>query len=290
MANTLSGMSGDAALRPVVPTGNEDVLNEDFPPYLREAAFTWLKQQVGVDDSGWVRGRFFVAFQNAARTDIGFSADQYSRWSTVLDILRRLDDADFTNLLDYALSQERNSSVPHPLDKMLSDGGFAWTVIPWNGSHARLAKRVSDGVQRAAKGVLAASDTASLKLQEAWLDAYGANPRASIAFYNAVVAVETAALSVVPVNKKDATLADLFSILEADSTKWQLVFRDSEKAPGGKTLAMMLRTLWRGHGSRHGSADYARRHLGRSSCSRDLGRDACPMVHVRSRPRGLRPL
>jgi hypothetical protein len=34
------------------------------------------------------------------------------------------------------------------------------------------------------------------------------------------------------------------------------VLRDSDKAPGAKSLAAMLRTLWRGHQSRHGRPDY----------------------------------
>lgn len=61
----------------------------------------------------------------------------------------------------------------------------------------------------------------------------------------------------IPVQVPEPTLSNLFSILEADDPKWRLIFRDSPKAPGAKTLATMLRTLWRGHESRHGRPDYA---------------------------------
>jgi hypothetical protein len=116
---------------------------------------------------------------------------------------------------------------------------------------------VPDGVRDALSHVLSATDRASLKLQEAWLDAYGTKPRASVAYSHAVVAVETAALSVIPTSVPEPTLSNLFSILEAPQPKWGLVFRDSDKAPGSRTLAAMLRTLWRGHESRHGRPDYA---------------------------------
>ena len=250
-------MSAEAAWRPIVPTGREDALLEEFPGYLREAIFPWLRKRVGAEHSA-VNSGFFVSFQNSAHTGIGFTSDAYLSWrDTVLPHLRKLDDATFTNLVDFGLSTEYLSSSTPPLEKVLSDGGSAWTVVQWNQRHAPLTKRVSDGVRDALNSVLSASDIASLKLQEAWVDAYGVNPRASVAFSHAVVAVETAALSVIPVQASEPTLSNLFSILEADNPKWRLIFRDSPKAPGGKALATMLRTLWRGQESRHGRPDYA---------------------------------
>lgn len=251
-------MSSDA-WRPVIPTGREDALSESFPGYLREAIFRWMARAAS-EDHGYVYSHKFVDYQNAARTDIGFRVDTLLHWKdSVLPHLRKLDDAQFTNLLDYFLSTTHfgPSSGQHPLEPILSDGGSAWTVIRWNTNRARLVKRVSDGVRQATATVLSATDAASKKLQEAWLDAYGTNPRASVAYSHAVVAVETAALSVIPAGGPEPTLANLFSILEAEKPKWRLIFRDSDKAPGAKSLSMMLRTIWRGHESRHGRPDYA---------------------------------
>ena len=212
------------------------------------------------ESHGYVNSQKFVDFQNASRTDIGFKADTLLGWKdTVLPHLRMVDDTTFTNLIDYfaSITYYSAGSGSHPLERPLSEGGSAWTVIRWNQTKARLTKRVPDGVRQATTAVLSATDAASVKLQEAWLDAYGATPRASVAYSHAVVAVETAALSVIRSGGAEPTLANLFSILEADTPKWRLVFRDSEKAPGAKSLAMMLRTLWRGHESRHGRPDYA---------------------------------
>ena len=249
----------EEAWRPVISTGREDALIEEFPGYLREAAFRWVARAVG-EERGHVYSHRFIDFQNAAHTDVGFRADTFLRWKdTVLPRLRTLDDATFTNLLDYLASTTHYAPYAegHPLELVLSNGGSAWTVIRWNGTKARLVKRVPDGVRKAMSAALSGKDAASLKLQEAWLDAYGTSPRASVAYSHAVVAVETAALSVIPIGGPEPTLANLFSILEADTPKWRLVFRDSAKAPGAKSLAMMLRTIWRGHESRHGRPDYA---------------------------------
>lgn len=242
---------------PVVPTGRREALVEEFPRYLREAIFQWMHDSLE-SSSGFVSTEFLINFQNASRVDIGFQSNRYLNWNDqLLPYLREIDDAIFANLLDYlASSTPFQPGTEHPLEYILSEGGSAWTIIRWNDTYARLTRRVPEGVTEAFHNVLNATDVASRKLQEAWLDAYGPDPRASVAYSNAVVAVETAALTVIPVNKQDATLANLFSILEAEKPKWQLVLRDSGKSPGAKSLAVMLRTLWRGHQSRHGRPDY----------------------------------
>ena len=242
---------------PVVPTGRREALVEEFPGYLREAIFQWMRDALD-PSSGFVSTEFLINFQNASRVDIGFQSNSYLNWNNqLLPYLREIDDRTFTNLLDYLVSSTPfQPGTEHPLECILSEGGSAWTIIRWNDIYARLTKRVPEGVTEVFHNVLSATDIASRKLQEAWLDAYGPDPRASVAYSNAVVAVETAALTVIPVNKQDATLANLFSILEAEKPKWQLVLRDSGKSPGAKSLAVMLRTLWRGHQSRHGRPDY----------------------------------
>lgn len=245
------------AWSPVIPTGREDALREDFPEYLREAIFGWMQGQIGVS-SGYAYSTKFVEFQNAAHTDLGFQADTLLHWQNqILPHLRQVDEAEFTNLIDYLASRSQfQPGSEHPLERLLSEGGSAWTITRWNGRHARLTKRVPDGVRAAVSNALAATDVASAKLREAWLDAYGTSPRASVAYSHAVVAVETAALSLMPTGKDEPTLASVFSLLEGENPKWTLIFRDSAKAPNSKTLAAMMRTLWRGHESRHGRPEY----------------------------------
>lgn len=227
---------------------------EGFPVYLRESMIPWLLRFMK-SSYGYVEQDFMLAFQTRIRRDYGFNASGTISVEDMRSALRSLDDNSFTNLVSFALYDPGYRQVVEDAEFMLSEGGSEWMAM-WSDPHGLLVKRVPEGVLSAVKPVLSASDAASRKLQEAWGDAFGVNPRPSVAYGNAVVAVETAALSVIKISKQDPTLADLFSILEAEKPKWGLVLRDSDKAPGAKTLAAMLRTIWRGHESRHGRPDY----------------------------------
>ena len=247
----LTGMADE--WRPPIPTGREEVLVEGFPPYLRESVFPWLFLEMG-DKTTFIDQSLMLAFQRRIKRDLGFTASGMIARREMRSRLLSLDDNTFVNLVSFVLYDAYADDVD-TVETVLSEGGSEWMAM-WGDQHGLLVKRVPEGVLSAVKPVLSASDAASRKLQEAWGDAFGVNPRPSVAYGNAVVAVETAALSVIKVAKQDPTLADLFSILEAEKPKWGLVLRDSDKAPGAKTLAAMLRTIWRGHESRHGRPEY----------------------------------
>jgi hypothetical protein len=248
-------MSEVAQWKPALPTGREGVLIEGFPPHLREAVLVWLAAVVA-NSQNFHSSSFFVRYQAVAMQDLGFlSGRQHWAFDTAPS-LRQIDDMSFTNIVDFALWEMPQGASAAPLESILSNGSSKWRVIR-AGAKLKLGLRVPLGVQSAVDEVLASQDAASMKLSEAWGDAFGVKPRASVAYYNAVVAVESAALKVIRTSVPEPTLANLFSILEAESPKWRLTFRDSEKAPGARALASMLRTLWRGHDSRHGAADYA---------------------------------
>lgn len=246
--------------RPPVPTGREDVLVEGFPGYLRESTFDWIKQAIG-GFNDVMDPAVFLDFQNAMRKDFEFTSDEDLSWRyKVRDWLLEIDDDIYVNFLDYLIQHEKGYAYieTHAVEQALSKGGSVWSV-QFHDDRYRVMKRVPEGVYEVVNEILTASDKASHQLRKAWAYAYGINPRPSEAYSNAVVAVEIAALSCIklePKNGTEPTLSSLFSILEAKKPKWKLILRDNKNAPGAKSLMMMLRTLWRGHESRHGRPDY----------------------------------
>lgn len=248
-------MSQEPSWKPVIASEQFDVLVEGFPPYLREPVISWLKVHCwGAEDIS--KPRFYIAFQAAAKVDFGFR-DQYMSWSQdTAPLLRQVNDDYFTNLVDYALYEQGAASAARKsLERVLQPGSSKWMVGELN-ARGRLVERVPEGVQQVFDEVFASGALASLKLKEAWGDAYGVNPRPSVAYAAAVVAVEIAALEVVQVNKPDPTLGDVITILDTQQKYWSLPFRDNEKAPRIEVLVKLMRLLWRGHSSRHGHPDY----------------------------------
>ena len=241
---------------PVIRSQEADVLVEGFPSFLREPVLQWLKSPAGVDHDIF-NPAFFVRFQSEARIDLGFR-NGMAWWSDdVAPLLRKIDGDTFTNLVDYAVFQVGNyKSRLEALEAILRTGSSKWRVGELNG-RGRLVERVPDGVQRIFDEAFNYGQRASEKLKEAWVDAYGVNPRPSVAYQNAVIAVEIATLSEVSINKPDPTLGDVITILESQQAKWALPFRDNDKAPRIEVLTKMMRLLWRGQASRHGRPDYA---------------------------------
>jgi len=249
-------MSNEPTWSPVIKSDTDGVLVDGFPSYLREQVLTWLRVRAGASKDIF-HPSFFIEFQAAAKVDLGFR-DSYTRWiEKVAPLLRKVDDAVFTNLIDYALFQAHGyRQARDDLETTLRRGSSKWRVGVYE-NRGRLVERVAEGVQQVFDDAFKSEHLASEKLKEAWVDAYGVNPRPSVAYQHAVIAVEIAALSVITVNKPDPTLGDVITILESQQSKWNLPFRDSAKAPRIDVLAKMMRVLWRGQASRHGRPDYA---------------------------------
>ncbi|WP_405472632.1 hypothetical protein [Paenarthrobacter ilicis] len=246
-------MSVEPSWKPLFASEQFDVLVEGFPSYLREPIFAWLR--VGVVSGDRINAGFFLEFQAAARVDLGFREGWLSWSQDAAPRLRALEDEHFTDLVDYALFSATTKSRRRSLEDVLRAGSSKWMVGELNG-RGRLVERIPNGVQEVFDDVLSDPSLASQKLSEAWADAYGTNPRPSVAYAAAVVAVEIAALNVVQVNKPDPTLGDVITILDTQQKHWSLPFRDNEKAPRIEVLVKLMRLLWRGHSSRHGHPDY----------------------------------
>jgi hypothetical protein len=245
----------DEPWTPAIAFGEQDVLVDGFPDYLREPLIEWLSEKQTHNYFG-TETSFFLRFQAAMKRDFGFGQSKVAWHEEVIPFLRNMDDDTFTNLVSFALhTWRKETEVVDQLAVILTDGSSKWQVSKILGK-PRLVERVPDGIQTVVNEVIAARSLASEKLKEAWADAYGINPRPSVAYQHAVIAVEIAALSVVKVNKPDPTLGDVITILESQKTKWRLPFRDSPKAPRIDVLTGMLRLLWRGQASRHGRPDY----------------------------------
>lgn len=151
-------------------------------------------------------------------------------------------------------SADRNRAIA-VLQDMLTLGGSAYRV---NDTRTGLELRVNTTAQRAVAGALAASRTPSSgsaadHLATAWKCAYGRDPDSSKAYGEAIKAVESAAQALIEPNNAKATLGTMLGVMRNSPQRFATAI---PAAGGGDDIALvadMMRRLWQGQTSRHGS-------------------------------------
>lgn len=153
------------------------------------------------------------------------------------------------------LSNTSNISFISELRQILRDGRSKWQVAARLGKPG-LAERVPAGVQSFVEATIASAGAAGAMLERAWTNLHGVVPNDSVAYGDAVRAVEIAAITVVQPAHSTATLGTVLGQMRADGD-WRLPLREHEDAPSTELVLAMARTLWYGHRDRHGSGDYS---------------------------------
>jgi hypothetical protein len=152
--------------------------------------------------------------------------------------------------IDFLLSRlQLDASPVAKLEDLLLESGSGWSTGVRAGRPG-LVPRLPEGVVDAAAAVVQYGD-AGRRLAEAWAATFGIDPDPSNGYRLAVVAVEHAAIPVVPTGKAEPTLGDVIRTIERAT--WKLPhLREHDLAPSHDVLVAMLRMLWRGHHDRHG--------------------------------------
>ncbi|MEU3201419.1 hypothetical protein [Streptomyces sp. NPDC006996] len=146
------------------------------------------------------------------------------------------------------------------LQDMLTLGGSAYRV---NDSHTGLESRVDATAQQAVARVLTVSRTpqsgsAADHLATAWKRAYGRDPDHPKAYSESIKAVESAAQSVIEPNNAKATLGTMLGVLRNSPQKFVTAIPSANGTDDIALVADMMRRLWQGQTSRHGSQNPTR--------------------------------
>jgi hypothetical protein len=101
-------------------------------------------------------------------------------------------------------------------------------------------------VQQAARTLIAQGGSAGQLLANAWAYVHDLNPDNSGAYWNAVKAVEAAALPALSITKTSATVSDAIRTIERKDAAWCLPFqREHTEYPSRTVLLGMLKSLYR---------------------------------------------
>lgn len=229
-------------------------LREDVPDYLYRSLWTWIFGKFSVTLNASSGSGFNVGLARQCERVLKISIADAGKYAD--GSFRAVQDAVdgppmlTWRLVDFLLSVNYSRvSGAQGLDTMLLESGSAWKVGERSGK-VGLERRLPEGVVDAAQSAFQ-HPNAGKRLAAAWEAVFGVNPDPSNGYRLAVVAVEDAAIPVVPTGKAEPTLGDVIRAI--DNGTWRLPhLREHQLAPSHNVLVSMLRLLWRGHHDRHG--------------------------------------
>lgn len=256
-----------------------ETLYEGLPPHLRAPVLHWFECQF--DDSSFEPDLSFrLSLNHEAMEARALRIANRLRWKlertgeggvfgasyfkAILAMSRNADDMQMLDLVDAALA-ERNDpaainwgrdgkrsgvpNTPEDLNVILLDGGSAYQV---NDSGSGLERRVPEVVKEAARSASESSAASRTHLEAAWAAAYGRRPEPTVAYAEAVKAIEAAIIPLVLPNDPQATLGKALAHLRNNPDLWQLSILDSKGDPAEiEPLVGLLRLVWQGQRDRH---------------------------------------
>lgn len=225
---------------------------EGVPDHLRQPLWDWIdggfRQYMG-----WHSERLQeIALDLRMSIGAGSYSDQLGAFLRACN-----EDLDFMLDLAEALLERYkwDDRRGQQLAELLRAANSAYKVKDsWDG----LEMRVASGVKEAVQGAIdSAHGSAGDHLTAAWNGAYGRNHDPVKSYSESIKAVEAAlARHVSPTNAKQ-TLGTMIRDVAAKPLKWQFVIADGSIS-GVDTVLHMMRVLWEGQTSRHGSASPTR--------------------------------
>jgi hypothetical protein len=229
-------------------------LRQDVPPWLESSLWAWINNEFTFYTRS-VYNHFRVELAHKCERALHLTIHHNGKMGLVeglRGVRYAVSDSPILpwRLVDFLLSQMGPvNQVVKDLDSTLLEAGSGWKVGSRSGK-VGLVRRLPEGIEAAAANAFQKPNAGS-RLKAAWEATFGVDPDPSNGYRLAVVAVEDAAIPVVPTGKAEPTLGDVIRTI--DNGTWRLPhLREHQLAPSHDVLVSMLRLLWRGHHDRHG--------------------------------------
>lgn len=255
---------------PVRENGVPTVFRDDVPPSLARALRDWITM-VAKDYPNLV-GRVCVRLDLAL--DYTIDADDYELLShpvgtdnddllfiadALLDLLPRPDGSDMFDRLKDA----PRLIFARMLQDSLDDARSVYRVKPdGTGLIRRVHPIAAEALASAVKASVTSPDvgSAASHLQAAGDAVRAFKPDPEKAYGQAIKAVESAAHAVIEPNNTKATLGTMLGILDGNPRAFEVEITGQGRAKGPiAPVTAMMRMLWQGQTSRHGSKEPARK-------------------------------
>ncbi|MFF6948255.1 hypothetical protein ACFZAD_06285 [Streptomyces iakyrus] len=239
----------------------EDGPYEGVPGHLRRPLRAWLEAQLGRGEIRYHPDQA-MALRVCLRLRMEVSPSE-----TAADRLLRVEDDELLDVVDELLAHRADKARSHDLEAssavialnlMLSEGGSAYRV---GDDLDCLETRIMPAADKAVKQTisdtagLSATGSAAAHLTSAWKAAYGRHPDPVRAYSEAIKAVESAAHATIEPNNTKATLGTMLRVMRNSPSRFTTVLPTPVGQDPIAHVIAMMRALWEGQTSRHGTRD-----------------------------------
>lgn len=159
---------------------------------------------------------------------------------TILQMLPGLDEA----ASEYHV-RELLGSMLVEMDEMLTQSSSAYAVDYSDG--CRLTTRVDSTAEQAFTDAVTQTQQASGLLRSAWSATFKRDPDPTVAYRDAVLAVESVACEAFIPNDQRPSLGKAINHLRDTIADWNVATLDDQQQASAATLLAMLRTVWQNH-------------------------------------------
>jgi hypothetical protein len=231
---------------------------EGIPPWTVQPIKYWVEKAVRNGYSGEIRLSGMQDFQLRYRLASPLPlSDPLAALATVVEWVGKYPDLAL-DFIDYVLHHASVFQVPQhqrtadtmaaELDVILKTAGSVWEVVPTDDDGYQLARRAV-GPVRAAVADLPPDTRAAQHLTTAWNRLSGREPDASLAYREAIRAVEAAAKPVLTPNDERATLGKMIAAIKNKPDKWTVTLGSVDG------IRLLMESVWQGQLDRHGTND-----------------------------------
>ncbi|MFG1977028.1 hypothetical protein ACGFJC_47515 [Nonomuraea fuscirosea] len=240
----------------------ERALVKGTPAYMVQPLQEWLTEAILSSLREFEHDLGRALHLRLRRTDIVVAAGRGGMALVSLkgdDLLEALDAALAVNqfMITKSPSMARSwwQKMVMDLFQILEDGGSAWRITDDVGG---LTSRVDETVAQAAREAMqSAPSDARQHLRRAWDAAYGYKPDATLAYSEAVKAVEAVVVPMAIPNDRLGTLGKALAHIKQTAAKWTIAVDQSGTPASSDVLIAMLALVWHGQSDRHAGPNTA---------------------------------
>lgn len=233
-----------------------EVLYEGLPDHLAIPVRSWvLDVAVTFTTTGFVAVRLRLPSSILASRDPAKALASHSDPKNDMIFMEIVDAtlAALNEVNPYGSYRRRPHEYRNELEMLLKEGGSAYAIGPdGDGLVLRVDETLRHTLDKAVEAADAQKPHSGDHLREAFAAAYGIKPNPSVAYSQAIKAVEAVANPVFLPKSPEPTLGAVRSSLDQGRHKYEMVIADRAGAPAGIDAAVeLLNLLWHGQRDRH---------------------------------------